>query len=258
MSNIGILHPGAMGSAVGAVLRAVGHEVLWASEGRSAVSAERAERAGLLDAGTVAALLDRADVAFSICPPHAALELAESAAGFDGVFVDANAVAPQTARAVKAALAPGGTRLVDGGIIGPPPAKAGTTRLYLSGDDAPAIAQLFGGGPLEAIVVPGDVGAASALKMTYAAWTKGTAALLVAIRDAARAHGVEDALRDEWARSQPDLAERLARAVQSAADKGWRWEGEMREIAATFAAAGLPDGFHLAAAEVFSTAERTR
>jgi 3-hydroxyisobutyrate dehydrogenase-like beta-hydroxyacid dehydrogenase len=252
MNSIGILHPGAMGSAVGALLSAAGHEVLWASEGRSAASAERAERAGLLDAGTVAALLARAGVVFSICPPHAALELAESVAGFDGIYVDANAVAPQTARAVEAALAPGGARLVDGGVIGPPPASAGTTRLFLSGDEAPAIARLFGDGPLEAIVVPGDVGAASALKMTYAAWTKGTAALLVAIRDAARTHGVEDALRDEWARSQPDLAERLARAVQSAADKGWRWEGEMREIAATFAAAGLPDGFHLAAAEVFA------
>jgi len=256
MSTIGVLNPGAMGSAVGAVLRAASHEVLWASEGRSAASAERAERAGLLDAGAVAALLDRADVVFSICPPHAAVELAESVAGFDGIYVDANAIAPQTARAVQAALGPGGARLVDGGIIGPPPATAGTTRLFVSGDDAPAVARLFAGGALEAIVLPGDVGAASALKMTYAAWTKGTAALLVAIRDAARAHGVEDALHDEWARSQPDLAERLPRAVQSAADKGWRWEGEMREIAATFAAAGLPDGFHLAAAEVFAAGTR--
>jgi 3-hydroxyisobutyrate dehydrogenase-like beta-hydroxyacid dehydrogenase len=258
MSTIGVLNPGAMGSAVGAALHAAGHEVLWASEGRSAASAARARAAGLRDDGTIAALLERADVVLSICPPHAALEVAASAAGFAGVYVDANAVAPQTARAAQALLAAGGARFVDGGIIGPPPATAGTTRLFVSGDEAPAIARLFGGGPLEAIVVPGDVGAASALKMTYAAWTKGTAALLVAIRDAAHAHGVEDALRHEWARSQPDVAERLARALQSAAAKGWRWEGEMREIAATFAAAGLPDGFHLAAAEVFSTAERTR
>jgi 3-hydroxyisobutyrate dehydrogenase-like beta-hydroxyacid dehydrogenase len=167
--------------------------------------------------------------------------------------VDANAIAPQTARAVRALVEPGGARFVDGGIIGPPPAAPGTTRLYLSGDAAPAVAGLFERSALEAVVLPGAVGAASALKLTYAAWTKGTAALLLAIRRAARAHGVEAALLAEWALSQPDLAARSARAEQAAADKGWRWEGEMREVAATFADAGLPEGFHHAAAEIFAS-----
>ena len=249
MAIVGVLHPGAMGSAVGAALRDQGHEALWASEGRSAATVARAQAAGMGDVGTVPAVLARAEVVLSICPPHAAVETAELAAGFDGVYVDANAVSPDSARAAQAAA---GGRFVDGGIIGPPPAQGATTRLYLSGEEAADVARLFEGGPLEAIVLEGGVGAASALKMAYAAWTKGTAALLVAIRATARAHGVDDALLDEWALSQPRLAERYERAVDSSAEKGWRWVAEMREIAQTFAAAGQPDGFHLAAAEVFA------
>ena len=87
--------------------------------------------------------------------------------------------------------------------------------------------------------------------MAYAAWTKGSAALLLAARAVARAEGVEDVLVEEWALSLPQLEPDYARAGRSAAAKGWRWIGEMEEIAATFAAAGEPDGFHLAAAEVF-------
>ena len=96
--------------------------------------------------------------------------------------------------------------------------------------------------------------AASALKMAYASWTKGSAALLLAARALARAEGVEEALLAEWGISQPGLAERSARAAGSAAAKGWRWVAEMEEIAAAMAAAGLPDGFHQAAAEVYRRA----
>jgi 3-hydroxyisobutyrate dehydrogenase-like beta-hydroxyacid dehydrogenase len=255
VSTVGILHPGAMGAAVGALLREAGHDVLWASDGRSEASAERARRAGLADAGSVTALAARAEVILAICPPDAAIGLAASVPRFEGIYVDANAIAPQTARGAAAGLlAP--ASFVDGGIIGSPPVRAGTTRLYLSGEQAPAVARLFASGPLEAIVLPGAVGTASALKMAYAAWTKGTAALLLALRDTARFHGVDDALLAEWARSQPDLAAQSERPAASAREKGWRWEGEMREIAATFAAAGLPDGFHLAAAEVFAASPR--
>ena len=139
MAIVGVLHPGAMGSAVGAALRAQGHEALWASEGRSAATAARAQAAAMRDAGTVAAVLGRAEVVLSICPPHAALETAELAAGFEGVYVDANAVSPDTARAAQAAV---GGRFVDGGVIGPPPAQRGTTRLYLSGEEAAVLAFL--------------------------------------------------------------------------------------------------------------------
>ena len=249
MAIVGVVHPGTMGSVVGGALRERGHEVLWASEGRGEQTTQRAGAAGLADVGRVAALRERCEVVLSIVPPHAAVEVAEAFNGFAGTFVDANAVSPETVRVVAEAA---GTRFVDGGIIGPPPSRAGTTRLYLSGAEAAGVAELFEGTALDAIVLEGDVGAASALKMTYAAWTKGTAALLVAIRATARAHGVDDELLAEWAISQPQLAERHSRAVESTADKGWRWVGEMREIAATFGTAGQPEGFHLAAAEVFA------
>ena len=151
---------------------------------------------------------------------------------------------------------------VDGGIVGPPPRPGGApdapdgTRLYLSGERAAEIAELFAGTPVGARVVEGGVGAASAVKMAYAAWTKGTAALVLAVRALARADGVEDALLAEWAVSQPSLAGRSERAAESAAAKGWRWDAEMTEIAASMAAAGLPDGFHLAAAEIFRRVPR--
>jgi hypothetical protein len=105
-------------------------------------------------------------------------------------------------------------------------------------------------------VVDGDIGAVSALKMVYAAWTNGTAALLLAIRAVARASDVETDLLREWNESQPDLPGREERARRSAETKGWRWVGEMEEIAATFADAGLPDGFHRAAAEVYRRSSR--
>jgi Domain of unknown function (DUF1932) len=114
---------------------------------------------------------------------------------------------------------------------------------------------LFDGTPVEAPVLGTEPGLASALKMAYAAWTKGTAAMLLAIAAAAREAGVEDALLAEWERSQPDVPGRLEAAAGAAERKGWRWVGEMEEIAATLAAAGQPDGFHGAAAEVFRAYE---
>ena len=95
------------------------------------------------------------------------------------------------------------------------------------------------------------VGAASAIKMAYAAWTKGSQALLLAIRALAAREGVDAALLAEWARSQPDATGRSERAVAANIKKAWRFVGEMDEIAATFAAAGLPDGFHEAAGEIY-------
>jgi 3-hydroxyisobutyrate dehydrogenase-like beta-hydroxyacid dehydrogenase len=234
-----------MGSALGAALRAAGNDVLWASDGRSAETARRAQEFD--DAGTAADLARRAELILSVCPPHAARDVAQSVDGFGGVYVDANAVSPQTARA----LAEEKARFVDGGIIGPPPVAGGTTRLYLSGAEAASAADLFDGTTVDARVLSDSVGDASALKMTYAAWSKGSAAMLLAIRAVARAEGVEDALLAEWGLSIPGLEERSERAAASAEQKGWRWIGEMEEIAATFGAAGLPDGFHRAAAEVY-------
>jgi 3-hydroxyisobutyrate dehydrogenase-like beta-hydroxyacid dehydrogenase len=250
---IGLLHPGEMGAAVGARLRDAGHEVGWASDGRSAATKERAESGGLADHGTVPDLLAASDVVLSICPPHAALDVAGSVAaeGYDGVFVDANAVAPATTRSIGEIIATARATFVDGGIVGSPPVEADTTRLYLSGSHAQPVAVLFADTVVEAIVVDDRIGSASAVKMTYAAWTKGMHAMLLAIDAVARREGVDAVLHREWARSLPNLDRRLTRATGAADRKGWRWAGEMDEIARTFGAAGAPSGFHEAAAEVF-------
>jgi 3-hydroxyisobutyrate dehydrogenase-like beta-hydroxyacid dehydrogenase len=247
---VGLLHPGEMGAAVGRALRARSETVLWASAGRSAATAERARRAGLEDAGEVGELCRRSGILLSVCPPHAALEVAQAAESFAGIYVDANAISPEPARIVAGAH----PRFVDGGIVGPPPHEPGTTRLYLSGDEADEVAGLFAGTNLDARVISGEPGAASALKAAYAGWTKGSAALLLTVRELARAEGVEDALLEEWRLSLPRLEERLAGAERSAGRKGWRWVGEMHEIARSMAARDLPSGFHEAAAEVFRRA----
>jgi 3-hydroxyisobutyrate dehydrogenase-like beta-hydroxyacid dehydrogenase len=244
-----------MGAAVGAELRARGTQVLWASDGRSEATVRRATEAALEDAGTLDELARRSDVIVSVCPPHAALDVARSVRGFTGVYVDANAVAPATTREIADAVG----RCVDGGIVGPPPRPPATTHLYLSGPDAPEIAELFEGTAVDARVVSTEIGAASAVKLAYAAWTKGAAALLLASVEFARAERVEPVLRAEWEESLPDLPERFRSARRSADAKGWRWVGEMEEIAAAFAAHDLPNGFHLGAAQVFSTlAEASR
>lgn len=253
---IGLLHPGEMGAAVGQCLTGAGHQVLWASDGRSPQTAERAQAAGLTDARTARKLAGQADIIVSVCPPHAALDVAWSVHGFTGLYLDANAISPDTAREVAQLITGNGGSYVDGGIIGQAPVPGTISRLYLSGDQAPAVRALFGESALEPLIVPGPTFGASAVKMAYAAWTKGSAALLLAARALAQAEGVEEALLSEWAHSQPKLARQSDRSAASAVTKGWRWVGEMEEIAHTMAGAGLPDGFHQAAAEVFRRCPR--
>jgi 3-hydroxyisobutyrate dehydrogenase-like beta-hydroxyacid dehydrogenase len=254
---IGLLHPGEMGAAVGRCLTSRGHAVLWASEGRSPATKARASAAGLTDAGTAAAVAGQAGIILSVCPPHAAADVAWAAHGFRGVYVDANAISPGTAREVAQMITDSGGRYVDGGIIGLPPVSPGTARLYLSGPEAAAVQALFTGTDLDARIAGPALTAASAVKMAYGAWTKGTAALILAIREFAREEGIEETLLAEWALSQPKLEKRSRGSARSAAAKGWRWVAEMEEIAASMAAAGLPDGFHQAAAEMFRRYPRT-
>jgi 3-hydroxyisobutyrate dehydrogenase-like beta-hydroxyacid dehydrogenase len=255
LRTVGLLHPGEMGGVLGGIVRGGGFKVVWASEHRSPATRARADAAGLADVRTLRALVEQSDVILSVCPPHAALDIARRVISqrFSGVYLDANAVSPKTARAIGQLLEGAGARFVDGSIIGPPPTASGTTRLYLSGRTAAEdVAGLFRTGPLEVIVLDGPPGAASALKVAYAAYTKGTAALLLAIRALALQEGVEEALLQEWRRSLPDLPGRADAAIQGSVRKAWRFVGEMEESAATFAAAGLPDGFSRAAAAVYA------
>ncbi len=249
-TTVGVLHPGAMGVTVAATCAADGaNEVIWCSAGRSGESVDRATSAGLTAVDTLDELVGRSEVIVSVCPPGSAVGVADQVAalGFDGVYVDANAIAPGTARTVGQRF----ERFVDGGIIGPPATSAGITRLYLSGDEAADIASLWNGSLLDARPIDGGPGAASGLKIAYAAWTKVSSALLLAVRALASAEGVEGALLDEWAISQPGAAERSEATARMTAPKAWRFDGEMAEIAASFAEHDLPTGFGDAAREVF-------
>jgi len=245
-----LLHPGEMGSSIGAALRSNDHSVLWVSEGRSEATVKRADAAGLQAVASLEAGVAAAQHVVSVCPPDAAQAVATTVAelGFAGTYVDANAVAPATAREVAAAI---GANYVDGGIVGPPAWREGATRLYLSGDGAKRVAGWFASTLVDARAIEGGAGAASALKMCYAAYTKGTSALLLAIRALAEHEGVTESLLDEWDISQGNLRARSESTAASTSPKAWRFEGEMREIAATFEKAELPGGFHQAAAEVY-------
>ncbi len=243
-----------MGAGIGSALVEAGHEVLWASEGRSPATGSRAEEAGLRDVGSLAEITAHADMIISVCPPHAAVQMARLVAGYGGTYLDANAVAPPTAADIAQLIGAGGGRYIDGGIIGGPPMPGRPCRIYLSGADAQHLSECFAGANLEFRVVSDQAGDASALKCAYAAWTKGTSALVLAIRGYARFEGVEETLVEEWAQSQPDLSRRILTAANQAATKGWRWIGEMEEIAKAFEAVGLPGGFHAAAADIYRRA----
>ena len=252
MKTIALLHPGNMGSTVGACAAFNGTRVVWVSEQRSAATRARAQRNSLVEAANLAEAIGQSDVVLSVCPPEFATETARRVAAqkFKGIYVDANAVSRTTAEEIGRIVTDAGADFVDGGIIGAPVQRSGTTRLYLSGPRAPEIAALFAGSMLDARAIGDAPGAASALKVAYAAWTKCTDVLILAIRVLATYEGVDQALLEEWSISQPALEKKCERAAAVAVPKAWRYVGEMREIAEAFEGAGLPTGFHLAAAEI--------
>ncbi len=232
---VAVIAPGAMGSAVAARLVAQGAEVRTSLAGRSAASAARAREAGMRDADDDA--IAASDLILSIIPPGEALALAErlrpalARAARKPVYVDCNAINPQTVARLAAALASAGCPFVDGGIIGPPPRSGRPgTQIYLSGPDAARVAVLSEYG-LEMPVLPGPVGAASTLKMSYAGITKGFTALGAAMVLAATRAGTAEHLKRELADSQPQLLAWLVRQTPNMYGKAYRWVAEMEEIA---------------------------
>lgn len=255
MRRIGLLHPGAMGATVGAAARSNQHTVFWASAGRSGSTQARASRANLEDAGTVAELVKASEIVLSVCPPHLAEEVAREVTqlGFTGVYVEGNAISPDRTRAIQRIIEDAGAHYVDGGIIGGPAwTREAKTHMYLSGPRAQEVAACFEGSPLQTPVISERIGAASALKMGYAAYTKGTTALLTAILGMVEKEGVRAELARQWGDT---FTEQTVRRVCTNTAKAWRFVGEMQEIAATFKGAGLPGGFHEAAADVFERLE---
>ncbi len=253
IKKIGIISPGTMGISVAATMQNSGFDVYWASAGRSAHSIARAEEHNLLDAQTTANLCTTCDAIVSVCPPHTAVSVAEEviANNFAGLFLDANAIAPHKANHIAELMAAANITFVDGSIIGGPAWEPGHTWLYLSGEQAEWAASFFAAGPLETAVIGNEIGQASALKMCFAAYTKGTTALLGMIVAGAEALGVRASLETQWSRGGSDFAGQTEQRVRSVTAKAWRFEGEMHEIAATFATVGLPAGFHEAAANIY-------
>lgn len=251
--KIGIIHPGEMGISVAASAQNSGYAVHWASEGRSESTRNRAEAGQLIDLKTLARLCQECSVILSVCPPHSAEEVANAVldCGFAGTYLDANAVSPQKMARVAQKMAEQGVNFVDGGIIGEPAWKPRTTWLYLCGKQAETVAHFFAAGPLETKVIGTEIGKASALKMCFAANTKGTVALICAIVGAAESLGVRAELSQHWTEHGPQFALPFVQRIPPTMAKAWRFSGEMEEIAETFKQAGLPEGFYTAAAETY-------
>ena len=253
MTKIGILHPGEMGVSIAASAMNSGHPVYWVSEGRSEHTRRRAEKRNLIELNSLAELCRTCEVIISIGPPYASEEVARSVTieNFKGVYLDANAISPQRVKRLQQVMEENGIQFVDGSVIGGPAWEVGETFLYLSGKDAEAIRDCFQSGPLETKIIGDEAGEASALKMCYAAYSKGTTALLAAVLAAAEAYDVSEELSRQWDMDDPGFPEQVNRRVMRTSAKAWRFAGEMEEIASTFEEAGLPGGFHHAAAEIF-------
>ncbi|MFH9393762.1 DUF1932 domain-containing protein [Streptomyces sp. NPDC017556] len=250
-NTIGLLHPGSMGSAFGAQLRARGHTVLWCPDGRSDTTRRRAERAGL-EAAALPELVSRSDVLLSLCPPAAAeetagqvAELGMSEAGT--IYVDANAVSPSRVVNIADRLAP--MPVIDAAVVGSPPAGGKSPTLYLSGnvEQAERIAELFVGTDVRTHVLGDSIGKASALKLAYSSYQKVSRVLAAMAYGAADTYGVADELLLIAAkRTRSYLVE--TDYIPKTAARAWRWGPELEDAAALLANAGLPDSLMHAAA----------
>ncbi|MEV0415979.1 DUF1932 domain-containing protein [Streptomyces sp. NPDC050448] len=254
MTTVTLLHPGAMGAAVAAQAVAAGHEVLWVPEGRSEATHRRAKEAGATACDSLAEALERSEIVLSICPPQAAEDVAATVAGhaFAGVYVDANAINPQRMRRIAEEIRPCGT-VLDGAIFGPPPGGQRAARLYLVGEAqaVDTMEPLFKDTALHVRRASGSVGSASALKMAFASYQKAARTLAGVAHALADAHGVADELTAEAQAMASNILSDPG-YLPSVAARAWRWAPEMKDIAETLRAAGLPVDMAEAAVAVMS------
>ena len=260
--SIAIVATGEMGAAIGALLTAAGLRVVTNLEGRSDDSRRRAREAKIEDVGSDTALVAEADLLLSVVPPDRAAQLAERIAAVSTrrpiTYLDCNAVAPQTMQRIAATLSAAGIAVIDGGIVGPPPhPDRKQPRVYVSGPDlAPAMRlKDFG---LDVRPAGAAIGDASALKLCYAALTKGTAGLFIELTAAAAHYGVADVLEAEMLESQKALYERLGASMPATFGKAHRFAGEMREMATAFGACGLPPGIFEGLADLYEIVAEAR
>ena len=235
MAVFGVIAQGMMGAGVGRRLHESGAEVRTLLTGRSQASAERAKAAGMTAAADERELLAGADFFLSILPPGEAeplaRRLAPTVAALDKkpVYIDCNAVSPQTALQIGENIAPTGADFVDAGIIGGPPCPGYSPTIYASGPTAGQTAVLRDWG-IDWRVIDGPIGAASALKMSYAGITKGTTAIASAMLLGAARFGCSEALIAELTESQPQMLAHFRNSIPRMYDKAYRWVAEMEEI----------------------------
>jgi 3-hydroxyisobutyrate dehydrogenase-like beta-hydroxyacid dehydrogenase len=255
VATVGIVSPGAMGSAIGRVLAEGGARVVATTAGRSERTRRLAEGIELLP--TLQDVVSAAEILLSVVPPGEARAVADAIAsaaaetGSHPLVADLNAVSPATAADVAARLAGAGLQAVDGSISGPPPRRPGTTVVYLSGPEAARAAALPAPGLALRVVGP-TVGTASAIKMSTASFYKGQAGLLTQALRAAHVNGVLELVLDDLRHAYPELVDDASRIVQSAAAKSGRYVAEMREISETQAAAGLTPDLFAAYAKIYA------
>jgi 3-hydroxyisobutyrate dehydrogenase-like beta-hydroxyacid dehydrogenase len=242
-----------MGAALGALMREAGHQVYWVSEGRSSATIDRANRAGLRDAGSVANLCAECSMIISVGPAQAAETIAEQVAalGFTGLYLEANAIAPQKALRMSRLLTQAGATFVDGSILGAPEFETDGTCLFLSGPAAEQVAECFPPGPLQTRVIGAAIGQASALKLCASAYTKASATLLCTSLAGAEKWRVLPALEQHWVETEPHLASQIDPRPRGVSLKAWRFESEMQEIATMLRDAGIPAELYAGAATVF-------
>ncbi|MBX3000740.1 MAG: NAD(P)-dependent oxidoreductase [Caldilineaceae bacterium] len=254
--TIGIISPGDMGHVVGDVLRAGGLRVVACLDGRSPRTKALAQQAHLEDLGSVEAVVSEADAILSILVPAEAERAATAVAtamqqrGASLLYADCNAISPATTRLIGERIEAAGGRFVDASIIGPPPRRVGATRFYASGPHAGDLAALNDYG-LHVIPIGERVGDASALKMCYAALTKGLTALSTELLVAAEALGITEPLQAEFRQSQSSMLAQMERGLPGMPPKARRWVGEMEEIASTFESVGLTPKILLGAADIY-------
>lgn len=256
IETIGVVSTGDMGHAVGRTLREGGFRVITTLDGRSERSARLATQGGIEDVGDLAALIGQVDLLMSVMPPAAAIEFATrtveqmNATGATPLFADCNAIAPATSRTIAGIIKSAGADYLDGGIIGMPPGRKNPPRLYVSGD-RPERLEILGRPDMIVRTLEGGVGAASAIKMCYAALNKGAMTLETLVLVGAAQLGLADELHRELAEAQPQTLARMEGRVPWLAADAERWSGEMLEIARTFADVGLTPLIHEGAAEIF-------
>jgi 3-hydroxyisobutyrate dehydrogenase-like beta-hydroxyacid dehydrogenase len=255
--TVGIMSPGDMGHAVGHLLGSHGLRVITCLQGRSQRTRSLARRAQIEEVSTVQALVSQSDILLSILVPAQAVQLAQvvakavSETHAELIYVDCNAIAPQTTCRIGEMITGAGGRFVDVGIIGNPPGRSGSTYFYASGPDTKAFEEMSRFG-LSVIVIGEQIGQASAMKMCYAAMRKGVVALFTELLTAAEILGVSRELKKRIQSSpQSILYEQMEQELPRMPEKSRRWIAEMEEIAKTFGDVGLTPHVFAGAAEIY-------